>query len=113
MQRTMEETERRRHIQNEHNKEHGITPQTIRSKVKDTLHKHLQATGYQSADDRENGILAAAEELPVYYSITELETEIKKLSKQMEEAAKELAFEEAAALRDKIKLLRKLEIEIG
>ena len=113
MQRTMEETERRRHIQKAHNKEHGITPQTIRSKVKDTLHKHLRDSGYQSADDREKGILAAAEELPVYYSIMELEKEIKTLSKQMEAAAKELAFEEAAALSDKIKALRKLEIEIG
>jgi excinuclease ABC subunit B len=42
-----------------------------------------------------------------------LEVEIKKLEKEMAEAAHELAFEEAAALRDKIKALRKLEIEIG
>ncbi|MCF8056047.1 MAG: excinuclease ABC subunit UvrB [Desulfocapsa sp.] len=113
MQRTMEETERRRSLQKAHNEEYGITPQTIRSTVKDTLQKHLQDSGYQAADDRVNGLLAAAEDLPVYYSITELETEIKKLTKEMEAAAKELAFEEAAALRDKIKLLRKLEIEIG
>ncbi len=113
MERTIYETERRREIQKAHNVEHGIIPQTIRSKVKDSIQQHLQASGYQAADDMGNGLLMAAEELPVYYSIKELETEIKKLEKQMQTAAKELAFEEAAALRDRIKALRKLEIEIG
>jgi len=113
MERTMEETERRRKIQEAHNEEHGIIPQTIQSVVKDTLQKHLKASGYEAADDHGNGLLAAAEELPVYYSIGELEKEIKKLEVEMQAAAKELAFEEAAALRDRIKALRKLEIEIG
>jgi excinuclease ABC subunit B len=113
MQRTMDETERRRELQAAHNDEHGIVPQTIKSKVKDTIQKHLQASGYQAADDHGNALLKAAEELPVYYSIQELEKEIKKLEKEMQRAAKELAFEEAAALRDRIKALRKLEIEIG
>ena len=113
MERTIEETERRRVIQQAHNEEHGIIPQTIRSAVKDTIQKHLQASGYQAADDHGNGILAAAEELPVYYSIGELEKEIKKLEADMQTAAKELAFEEAATLRDRIKALRRLEIEIG
>lgn len=113
MERTIEETERRRVIQKAHNKEHGITPQTIRSTVKDSIQKHLKASGYQAADDHANGLLAAAEELPVYYSMGELEREIKKLEIEMQAAAKELAFEVAAALRDRIKALRKLEIEIG
>ncbi|HID03600.1 MAG TPA: excinuclease ABC subunit UvrB [Desulfobacterales bacterium] len=113
MERTMEETERRRKIQEAHNEEHGIIPQTIQSAVKDTLQKHLKASGYEAADDHGNGLLAAAEDLPVYYSIGELEKEIKKLEVEMQAAAKELAFEEAAALRDRIKALRKLEIEIG
>lgn len=113
MQRTIDETERRRKIQKAHNEAHGIIPTTIRSKVKNTLQKHLQASGYEAADAMESGLLKAAEDLPVYYSIRELEAEIKKLDKEMQEAAKELAFEEAAALRDRIKALRKLEIEIG
>ena len=113
MQRTIDETDRRRKIQKAYNREHGITPTTIRSTVKNTLQKHLQASGYEAADDMENGLLKAAEELPVYYSIKELEAEIQKLDKDMQLAAKELAFEEAAAIRDKIKALRKLEIEIG
>jgi len=113
MQRTIEETERRRKIQSAYNLEHGIVPQTIKSKVKDTIQKHLQASGYKAADDHGSGLLTAAEDLPVYYSIKELEKEIKKLEKEMQSAAKELAFEEAAAIRDRIKALRKLEIEIG
>ncbi len=113
MQRTIDETDRRREIQKAHNKEHGIIPTTIRSKVKNALQKHLQASGYEAADDMENGLLKAAEDLPVYYSISELESEIKKLDKEMQQAAKELAFEKAAAIRDRIKALRKLEIEIG
>lgn len=113
MQRTIEETERRRKIQEEYNQEHGIVPQTIRSRVKDSMQQHLQASGYQAADAMEADLLEAAEELPVYYTIKELEAEIRKLEKQMQEAARELAFEEAAAFRDKIKALRKLEIEIG
>ncbi len=111
MQRTMDETERRREIQTAYNTEHGIVPQTIRSKVKDTLQKHLEASGYKAADD--HGILTAAEDLPVYYSIKELEAEIKKLEAEMQDAARELSFEKAAALRDRIKAIRKLEIEIG
>jgi excinuclease ABC subunit B len=113
MQRTIDETERRRKIQKAHNKEHGITPTTICSSVKNTLQKHLKASGYEAADDLASGLLKAAEELPVYYSIKELEAEIKKLEKEMLAAAKELAFEEAGAIRDRIKALRKLEIEIG
>ncbi len=113
MQRTIDETERRRAIQKAYNEEHGIVPQTIRSSIKDTIQKHLRASGYGSADEQQNGLLAAAEELPVYYSMAELEREIKKLEKEMQSASRELAFEEAAALRDRIKALRKLEIEIG
>ncbi len=113
MERTIYETERRREIQNKHNQEHGIVPQTIKSKVKDSIRKHLQASGYEANETNEYGLLEAAEDLPVYYSIKDLEKDIKKLEKKMQNAAKELAFEEAAAIRDRIKALRKLEIEIG
>jgi len=113
MERAIEETDRRRAIQKAYNAEHGIIPKTIRSAIKDTIQKHLKASGYQAADTHGNGLLTAAEELPVYYSMGELEKEIKKLEIEMQTAARELAFEEAAALRDRIKALRKLEIEIG
>jgi excinuclease ABC subunit B len=64
------------------------------------------------ADDRSE-LLQAAETGAFYGSIKELEKEIKRLEQEMQKAAKELAFEEAAHLRDRIKALRLLEIEIG
>ncbi len=112
MQRTIDETERRRKIQAQYNREYGIVPKTITSRIKDTIQEHLQASGYQP-DDYKGGILEAAEDQPTFFSIHELEKEIAKLEKEMHAAAKELAFEEAAALRDRIKAIRKLEIEIG
>ncbi len=111
MQRTMDETGRRRKIQEQYNQEHGIVPTTICSRVKDGLQQHLQESGYQAGYQAD--LLQAAEQLPVYTTIKDLEKEIKKLEKEMQAAAKELAFEQAAALRDRIKALRKLEIEIA
>jgi excinuclease ABC subunit B len=113
MQVTIDETERRRRLQQEHNEAHGIVPETIISAIKDSMQQHLAASGYKLADDRLTELLQAAEDLPSYGSIRELEKDIKKLEKRMQEAAKELAFEEAALLRDRIRKLRMLEIEIG
>ncbi|MEN8188916.1 MAG: excinuclease ABC subunit UvrB [Thermodesulfobacteriota bacterium] len=113
MERTIYETERRRKIQEQYNRERGIVPETIKSKIKDSIQEHLQASGYLASDDHSDGILQAAEEIPVYLSIDELEKEIGRLEKDMQAAAAELAFEDAAKLRDRIKSLRKLEIEIG
>ncbi len=112
MQYTIDETERRREIQKEYNRENGIEPKTIISAVKDTMQQHLHNSGYV-ADDFDEGLLEAAEEMPLFTSISELEKEISKLEKEMQQAAKELAFEKAADLRDRIKKMRLLEIEIG
>jgi excinuclease ABC subunit B len=112
MRYTIEETERRRKIQKESNRKNGITPRTIVSAVKDSMQQHLQNSGYTSEDFGDT-LLAIAEELPAFSSVKELEKEIKKLEKEMHLAAKELAFEEAAELRDRIKKIRLLEIEIG
>ncbi len=112
MQRTIDETDRRRVVQLDYNREHGITPETIKSPVKDTIHQYLKEAGYD-IDGGGDGALSSAEEEVFYGSIKELEKEIARLEKDMNEAASQLAFEEAAVLRDKIKTLRKLEIEIG
>jgi excinuclease ABC subunit B len=112
MRYTMEETERRRKLQKEYNRKNGITPRTIISAVKDSMQQHMQNSGYTSEDFGET-LLAIAEELPMFSSMKELEKEIKKLEKEMHLAAKELAFEKAAELRDRIKKIRLLEIEIG
>ncbi len=112
MARTIAETGRRRSLQEKHNSKHKITPQSIQSEVKDTIHQYLKDSGYEFGDFHGTK-QETAEDSPVYGSIQELEKEIKVLEKEMQQAAKELAFEEAAALRDRIKALRLLEIEIG
>lgn len=110
MRRTIEETERRRAIQEEHNRQNSITPQTIISEVKDTIHQYLHESGYMI--DQQNTGLEMAEEQPRFQSVEELDKHILDLEKRMHQAAKELAFEEAASLRDRIKSLRYLEIEL-
>jgi len=112
MRYTIEETERRRKIQRQYNQDHGIIPQTIISAVKDSMQQHLQNSGYISEDFDET-VLEFAEELPKFSTVQDLEKEIKRLEKEMHQAAKELAFELAAELRDRIKKIRLLEIEIG
>jgi len=109
---TIDETERRRKLQQAYNSKNGITPRTIISAVKDSMQQHLQNSGYFSEDFSET-VLEIAEELPAFSSVKELEKEISKLEKEMHRAAKELAFEKAAELRDRIKKIRLLEIEIG
>jgi excinuclease ABC subunit B len=112
MQFTIDETNRRRKIQQEFNQKHGIVPRTIKSGIKDSMNEHLKASGWDGyADDA--GQLQAAEPDIVYHSVAEIHGEIKVLEKQMQEAADKLAFEEAAALRDRINELKMLEIEVG
>lgn len=110
MRKTIDETERRRLIQADHNKEYNIVPQTIKSEVKDTIHQYLNDSGYLDASDQEG--LQLAEEPPEFQTVAELNSHIQELEAQMQQAAKELAFEEAAELRDRIKSLRYLEIEL-
>jgi len=112
MQFTIDETTRRRIIQQEFNEKHGIIPKTIISEVKDSMARHLKASGWEGyADD--TGVLQVREPDIVYHSLDELHQEVRELEKRMQEAAEKLAFEEAAALRDRIKDLKMLELEVG
>ena len=88
MQRAMDETERRRKKQMAYNAEHGITPRTIRKEVGALL-----------------GISHRAEAGETVYSEQEKAARIEILKEQMQQAARELEFEEAAKLRDEIKKL--------
>ena len=112
MQYTIDETNRRRKIQQEFNEKHGIIPQTIISEIKDSMAQHLKASGWDGAAD-DAGVMQAAEPEIVYHSVDDLHKEIQVLEQQMQEAAEKLAFEEAAALRDRINELKMLEIEVG
>ncbi|HYR01963.1 MAG TPA: excinuclease ABC subunit UvrB [Syntrophobacteria bacterium] len=98
MNRAVEETERRRHLQGEFNRAHGITPETIRKEIRDIL------TSVYEADYVT--VPVVAEEKAAYRSADELERHIAGLEKEMGEAAARLEFEEAARLRDEIKGLR-------
>jgi excinuclease ABC subunit B len=106
MQFTIEETGRRRKIQAEFNKEHHIIPETIKSTVKDSLAQHLKATGWQEyAAEGEGRELVSGEQQPGYHTVEDLRAELDDLEKKMRQAAEDLAFEEAAEYRDRIKEL--------
>lgn len=101
MEKAIKETERRRRIQEEYNRAMGITPETVKSKIKDIL-----STIYES----DYWTVPVSEEVSEYgYD----EETIKRLEDEMREAAKKLDFERAAALRDRIKEIKKKLIEVG
>ncbi len=98
MRRAMDETERRRAIQERYNEEHGITPQSIQKSVREliSISKKVAAEELRLEKDPES------------MSVKELEKLTKDLTKQMKKAAAELNFEAAAELRDKLVELKKL-----
>jgi excinuclease ABC subunit B len=104
MNRAVEETERRRCLQDEFNRAHGITPETIRKEIRDILNSVYEAD-YVT-------VPVVAEEKAAYRSADELERHIAGLEKEMREAAATLEFEEAARLRDEIKELRQELLEM-
>lgn len=104
MQRTIDETNRRRILQQEHNRRHGITPETIRSSIKNVMETVYEKTEHAP-------LLKAAEEQLKFHSLKDLRKEIKKLEKQMMEKARDLAFEEAAELRDRLIILKEQELQ--
>ncbi|MCK9173884.1 MAG: excinuclease ABC subunit UvrB [Desulforhopalus sp.] len=120
MKYTIEETDRRRVLQMDFNRAHGIVPKTVVSSVKNTVRELLESSGaeekgetFYQQTDHDGELLAVAEEMPEFSSLQELNQEISKLEEEMQAAAKELAFERAAELRDIIKKMRMLEIELG
>jgi excinuclease ABC subunit B len=106
MRRAIDETDRRRVIQRAYNEEHGITPQSIISKVDMGLAQILKAE-YGEVDEEE---IAG---VPEFKTQEELDAYIAKLEADMREAAKRFEFEKAARLRDSIKELREKEFLFG
>ncbi len=107
MRRAMDETERRRDKQIAFNEEHGITPQTIMKRVADVMEGARTAapgTGRRSAAAA--GRKARKEDLEIPDDPQALGRLLQKLEARMIEHAKNLEFEEAAALRDRIKAIR-------
>ncbi|MCA1815792.1 MAG: excinuclease ABC subunit UvrB [Acidobacteria bacterium] len=101
MRRAIDETNRRRTIQVEYNREHGITPRTIIKAIESTLVTAYEADYFKVPLD-----LESIEE----YSKGNIQETIARLDGEMRLAAKNLEFERAAELRDRIKYLREREL---
>jgi excinuclease ABC subunit B len=103
MQRAMDETERRRVKQLAHNQEHGITPTTIRKAVAD-----IMEGAYPGAPSRPDRYAKVAEEVAEYAGLSpqQMTKKVKELEKAMYQHAKNLEFEEAARVRDRIRELQ-------
>jgi excinuclease ABC subunit B len=104
MRKAIDETQRRRKVQEEYNKEHGITPTTIVKSIDATL-----VTAYEADYFKVPLNLDAFEE----YSPKQLKETIAQIESDMRQAAREMKFEQAAELRDKLKYLRERQIELG
>ena len=87
MRNAIEETMRRRKIQNEYNMENGIVPRTIIKEIRPPIH---------NTDDEISDIIKSSKKA----TRSELQKTIKDLEKQMKQAAKNFDFERAAELRD-------------
>jgi excinuclease ABC subunit B len=105
MQRAMDETERRRELQVEHNKQHGITPKSIVKGIADIMEGAYAATG-KNRRDRKAAENEAAYNLNAGQPIENIAKEIKRLEEKMYQHARNLEFEEAAQTRDQLSQLR-------
>ncbi len=105
MSTAIEETRRRREIQQEYNQQNGITPQTILKPVDDTFLQMTQLDYSQAS--------VVAEELEEYSSAEEIRAEMTKLETQMRASAERFEFEKAAEYRDKIKRLKEIDLQLG
>lgn len=105
MELAIDESSRRREIQMEYNRANNITPETIRKNIDDILGSIYEA-------DYVNVPLAAEHDRE-YMTPERVETVIEELTARMREAAEKLEFEEAARIRDEIRSLEKMEMELS
>ncbi len=101
---TIDETNRRRAIQQAHNDKHGITPTTISSAIKNAMDSAYEVVP--------PALAKAAEEEVIYRSVAQVRKAIIAKEKEMQAAAKILSFEKAAELRDEIKMLKEMELAL-
>ncbi|HEC97611.1 MAG TPA: excinuclease ABC subunit UvrB [Nitrospirae bacterium] len=101
MKKALDETERRRKIQLEYNRQMGITPETVKSNIKDVLSSIYEAD-YRAVPSVEE---------PIEEYVSDEKT-IRRLEEEMKEAARRLDFEKAAILRDRIKRVKERMLEL-
>jgi len=105
IRRAIDEMSRRRAIQEQHNRREGIRPESIRKGVTDVL-----AAIYE----RDHAAVPlAAEAIDAYTSLDDVDRVVRELEREMREAAARLDFERAAALRDRVRGLKGLELAVG
>ena len=102
MRQAIDETRRRRKIQSAYNRRHHITPTTIRKEIS-AIFETADTTAVAAAD-------GVAEPLAEFDSLEDLEARIRDLEPEMHAAARNLDFEKAAGLRDRVKALRALQV---
>jgi len=104
MRTAIDETVRRRDVQEEYNEKHGITPTTIVKPIEATL-----VTAYEADYFKVPVNLESYDE----YSAAQLEETISKMELEMREAARNMKFEQAAEFRDRIKYLKTRQLEVA
>ena len=114
MQRTIDETNRRREKQVAHNVEHHITPTTVKKSKEQVFAQTsvLDIKGYDvnkpyAVAPDEDLVTVAAEDQEIYHTVPQMEKAIAKIKKEMEKAARDLDFMEAARLRDEMFTMQK------
>jgi excinuclease ABC subunit B len=115
MQRTINETNRRRVIQIAYNEKHGITPTTVMKSREEIMRQSsvLNTKGTAEYYQEPTELAMAADPIVQYMSKDQLENSIKQTEKKMKEAAKKLDFVEAAQYRDELYALKKILKEKG
>jgi excinuclease ABC subunit B len=104
MRRAIDETNRRRAVQEAYNEEHGITPQTVRKAISASLIEVAEADYVE--------VPVVEEEAGEYVPLYEIPGRVAALRKEMRQAAADLEFERAAELRDEIQRLQRMELEL-
>jgi len=108
MRKTINETNRRRILQTEYNKEHNIEPQTIYKSMEEILSSTSIADVRKRDEKEDYSFTKVAEPILKYMNTEQKQDLIEQLTDQMHQAAKDLEFEKAASLRDEINKLKKM-----
>jgi len=110
MRKAISETDRRRKIQEEYNKKHGITPATIKKKIQEGLGNLFDGNPSAMVGQESKNELSLFEKFSA--KPDKIALEIESLRKKMKKASENLEFEEAAKIRDEIKRLQILDLNL-
>jgi excinuclease ABC subunit B len=108
MRKTIDETERRRKLQQEYNEKNSITPATVYKTMEEILASTSIADVRKKEEKEDYGFAKVAEPVLKYMDTDQKKDLIEQLREQMHQAAKDLEFEKAASLRDEIAKLEKM-----